>query len=109
WNVRPEFEHVGRRQQVLRLAVVDDGDGYRGLKIESNRQQIDSKRQSLGTPDRELWIEVNAAVLIGAEPIEPGGQAAVLRGVRARGTAFRFGQNHFQRGIHFLSGWRRGR
>jgi hypothetical protein len=66
------------------------------LEIESDRQQIDSKRQSVGAPDRQIRVEADAAVLIGTEPIKPRWHGAALRRVRSGGAALRLGEHEFK-------------
>jgi hypothetical protein len=77
-----DLEHGRSGDEVACGAALDRRHGHRRrLLVEIRPQQLEAERQPLAAPDRGLAIEVDAAVLLRAELIDPGGQGAALRSV----------------------------
>ncbi len=87
---------AGVAHQIVRHAVLHGGDGDGRLQIIPGAQQFEAKRQVFGAPDAGVGIEVNAAVLLGAQFVEAGGQPVVLRRIGAGGAALGFRQQRVE-------------
>ncbi len=80
-----DLEHGRRGDEIVRGAVLDRRDGHRrGLLVEGRSQELQAERQLLIAPDRRVAIEVDAAVLLRAQLVEPRRQGAALRSVGLR-------------------------
>jgi hypothetical protein len=75
------LEHCGCSHQILCGAVFDRGYRHCRLQIVAGPQQLDAKGQLFCAPNAGFRVEVDAAVLFGAQFIEHGRQAAALRGI----------------------------
>ena len=80
-------EHRRRRDHVLGHAVLDRRHRDHRLQVEAGAQQLEPERHAVRAPDTRVRIEVNAAVLLGAQLVQPGRQCVALRDVGHRCTA----------------------
>ena len=77
---RTDLEHGRRRHQIPRHAVLHRRDRHGDrLSIVTGSQQLEPERHVLRAPDAGVGVEMNAAVLLRAQLIEPRGQRAALR------------------------------